>query len=74
MDDNLRELILRLAHLDVRELVRMSVLSKQWHDLWRCFLVLDFKACPQLDSAGDVQPYITIVNDVLQQRKPASTK
>jgi hypothetical protein len=29
LDDNLRELILRLAHLDVRELVRTSVLSKQ---------------------------------------------
>jgi hypothetical protein len=33
MDDNLRELILRLAHLDVRELVRTSVLSKQWCSL-----------------------------------------
>jgi hypothetical protein len=25
--------------------------------------------CPQLDSTGDVEPYIAIVNDVLQQRK-----
>jgi hypothetical protein len=62
----LRELILRLAHLNVRELVRTSVLSKQWRGLWRRFPVLDFGGWPQLDLAGDVQQYIAIVNDVLQ--------
>ena len=59
LDDNLRELILMLAHLDVRELVRTGMLSKQWHGPWRRF--------PILDLAGDVQQYIAIVNDVLQQ-------
>jgi hypothetical protein len=66
LNDNLCELILRLAHLDVRELVRTSMLLKQWCDLWRRFPILDFGACPQFDSAGDVQPYIAIVNDILQ--------
>jgi hypothetical protein len=55
-----------LAHLDVRELVRTSVLSKQWRGLWGRFPILDFGACPQLDSADDVQPYIAIVNNILQ--------
>jgi hypothetical protein len=42
LDDNLRVLILRLAHLDVTELVHTSMPSKQWHDMWRRFPILDF--------------------------------
>jgi hypothetical protein len=74
LDDDLRELIVRLAHLNVRELVRTSVLSKQWRGLWKRLPVLDFFGWPELESADDVRRYIAIVNSVLEQRAGATSE
>jgi hypothetical protein len=72
LDDDLCELILRLAHLNVRELVRTSVLPKRWRGLWKRLPVLDFFGWPEFKSAGDVQQYIA--SEQVRHRKPAPTK
>ena len=74
MDDDLCEHILRSTHLNVSELVRTSVLSKRWRSLWKRLPVVDFFGWPEFKSTGDVQQYIVIVNDVLEQRAGATSE
>ncbi|CAD6207329.1 unnamed protein product [Miscanthus lutarioriparius] len=67
LDNDLCELIVSLAHLNMRELVRMSVLLKQWRGLRKRLPVLDFFGWPELESTDNVRWYIAIVNSVLEQ-------